>query len=83
MRPGRSPRFGTRALICLLLIVACDRSEASAVAPLADRQILVGVFLGWWMFSDLPGPVASAGPAILILSGVVISIREHRARGRA
>lgn len=70
------------AVIHLLLIFAYDQAEASALAPMAYLQIPVGVFLGWWMFGDLPGWVASAGIAVLISSGVVISVREHRAARR-
>lgn len=68
------------AVIHLLLIVAYDHAEASALAPMAYLQIPVGVFLGWRIFGDLPGVVASVGIAVLILSGIVISVREHRRR---
>ncbi len=69
--------------IHLLLIIAYARSEPSAIAPLAYLQIAVGVVLGWWMFGDLPNAVGAVGLGIVVLSGVVISVREHRARNKA
>lgn len=67
-------------LIHFLLIFTYARIEPSAVAPLAYLQIVVGVALGWWMFGDFPSPVGLAGIAIIIASGIVISLRERRSR---
>lgn len=64
--------------IHLLLILAYSRIEPSRIAPLAYLQIAVGVCLGWWMFGDLPDIAGFAGIAIIIASGIVISIRENR-----
>ena len=68
------------ALIHLMLIVAYDHAEPSSIAPLAYLQLVFGIILGWTMFGDLPGPVAAIGMAIVVISGVVISVREHRSR---
>jgi drug/metabolite transporter (DMT)-like permease len=66
------------ALIHLLLIIAYSRAEPSAMAPLAYLQLVFGVLLGWWMFGDLPNAVGAAGIGLIVLSGVVISLREKR-----
>ena len=68
------------ALIHFLLIFTYARIEPSSVAPLVYLQIAVGVLLGWWMFGDLPGPVGFTGIAIIVVSGIVISVRENRLR---
>ncbi len=66
-------------LIHFLLIFTYARLEPSSVAPLAYLQIAVGVILGWWMFGDLPNTAAAIGMVIVVISGIVISVREHRA----
>lgn len=68
--------------IHFLLIFTYARLEPSSVAPLAYLQIAVGVILGWWMFGDLPNTAAAIGMFIVVLSGIVISVREHRASTR-
>ena len=65
--------------IHLLLIIAYSRAEPSSIAPLAYLQIAVGVLLGWWMFGDLPNLVGAVGMAIVVISGITISVREHLA----
>ncbi len=68
------------ATIHLLLIIAYSRAEPSAIAPLAYLQLVFGVILGWWMFGDLPNAVGAFGIGLIILSGIVISVRENRQR---
>ena len=63
-----------------LLIAAYARIEPGRIAPLAYLQIVVGVVLGWWIFDEMPNAVGAAGIGIVVLSGVVISVRQHRAR---
>ncbi|MEM7059674.1 MAG: DMT family transporter [Pseudomonadota bacterium] len=65
-------------MIHFLLIFTYARLEPSSVAPLAYLQIAVGVVLGWWIFGDLPNTAAAIGMIIVVLSGIVISVREHR-----
>lgn len=66
--------------IHFLLIFTYSRVEPSSVAPLAYLQIAVGVVLGWWIFGDLPNKVAAIGMIVVVVSGITISVREHRAR---
>ena len=66
--------------IHLLLIMAYTQIEPSAIAPLAYLQIAVGVVLGWFVFGDLPNAIGAVGLVMVVLSGVVISVREHRRR---
>ncbi|MEM1300294.1 MAG: DMT family transporter [Pseudomonadota bacterium] len=67
-------------LIHFLLIFTYAQIEPSRVAPLAYLQIAVGVLLGWWIFGDLPDWLGAVGIMMIILSGIVISVRERRAR---
>lgn len=64
------------ALVHFLIIMAYKHAEAAAVVPFAYFQIVMGTILGYALFGDFPTPVTWAGIAVIIASGVYISIRE-------
>lgn len=60
-----------------LLIKAFDYAPASLLAPFTYSEIIMTTFLGLVVFGDFPGPWTWAGVAILIGSGLYISLRER------
>jgi len=58
-------------------IKAYDYAEASFLAPFAYSEIVTAVLFGWVFFNDLPDAWTWTGTAIVIASGIFISIRER------
>lgn len=61
-----------------LLIFTYQRIEPSAVAPLVYLQIVTGVGLGWWMFSEFPDAVGLSGIVLIVVAGLAVSLRDKR-----
>jgi drug/metabolite transporter (DMT)-like permease len=59
-----------------LLIKAFDFAPASLLAPFTYSEIVMTTLLGFVIFGDFPGIWTWAGIAIVIASGIYISIRE-------
>lgn len=65
-----------------LIIKAFDRAPAPVVAPVAYAEIVVATAIGYFAFGDFPAAWTWVGIVVIVASGLVISIREHKARGR-
>lgn len=61
-----------------LLIKAYEQAPASHLAPFGYFEMLSTVTLGYLWFGDLPDALTWAGIAVIILTGVYISIRERK-----
>ena len=64
----------------LLIIIAYEKAAASQLAPFGYAEIVSATLLGWFIFGDFPDAVTWAGIAVVVASGVYISIREGRRR---
>jgi drug/metabolite transporter (DMT)-like permease len=86
------PTPGDAALLALLGVVAMvahlliARSlklvDAATVAPLQYTLLLWAILFGWLFFGDLPEAAVLAGAGLITASGLVIWLRETRARRR-
>ena len=63
-----------------LVILAFERAPASLLAPYGYSEIVTATVLGYVIFGDFPDAVTWVGVAIVVASGVYISIREGRRR---
>jgi drug/metabolite transporter (DMT)-like permease len=63
----------------VLITKAYEHAEASLLAPLAFTEIVTATILGFVFFGDLPDRWTVLGVAILIVSAIYISVREHKA----
>lgn len=52
-------------------------APAATLAPMQYLEIPVATFVGWMIFSDLPGTLASIGIGITMASGFYIILRER------
>ena len=59
-----------------LLILSLNYAEASKLAPLSYSEIIMNVIIGYYFFGDFPNQWIWIGLAIIIASGVYISLRE-------
>lgn len=70
----------------LLMTWSLRYAEASTLAPMQYLEIPFATAVGYLLFADLPGPLASIGIAVTIASGLYIVMREraiHQARATA
>lgn len=75
--------LGVVAMVAHLLIArSLKLADAATVAPLEYTLLLWAIIFGWLFFDDLPEPVTLAGAALITASGLVIWVRESRARRR-
>lgn len=87
------PSGGDLALLALLGVVAMAAhlliarslklADAAAVAPTQYTLLIWAVVFGWVFFADLPEAAVLAGGGLITASGLVIWLRESRARSRA
>jgi drug/metabolite transporter (DMT)-like permease len=63
-----------------LLIVAYGYAPAPVLAPFGYAKIINMTFMGYLIFGDFPDAWSWAGIAVLIASGVYISIREAKTK---
>lgn len=68
--------FGSLGLA--LIGQAFRLAPAAVVAPFDYTALIWATGLGWLIWSDIPGITTIAGAAIIVLSGVVILLREAR-----
>lgn len=67
-----------------LIIRAYERAPAAVLAPFNYAEIVVATMLGYLVFSEFPDALTCLGIAIIVASGVYISLRERAlARQRA
>lgn len=64
-------------------IKAYDYAEASFLAPFTYSEMITAVLFGWLFFGDFPDAWTWTGSAIVIGSGIFISLRERTRAKRA
>ena len=69
------------ALSHFLLIKAFDYAPASLLAPFGYSEIVMATLVGYVLFGDLPDPWTWAGIAVIVASGVYVSLHERRTSG--
>ena len=62
-----------------LAVKAFDHAPASTLAPLTYTEIIGATAVGYLFFNDLPDALTWLGIAVIVGSGVVVSLRERRA----
>lgn len=63
-----------------LIIKSFERAPAPVVAPVGYAEIIVATIVGYVVFSDFPDLWTWIGIVVIVSSGILISIREHRRR---
>ena len=82
-----NPTFNQWSLLALMGIFAClghlflilslKYADASKLAPFGYFEIVTNVILGYYFFADFPHYFTWVGLAIIVSSGIYISIREQ------
>lgn len=69
----------------LAMAAALKYAPASTLAPMQYLEIPAATLIGWLIWRDLPGPLATLGIAVTMASGLYIVMRERAiaARGPA
>ncbi|NDV00133.1 DMT family transporter [Pseudoroseicyclus tamaricis] len=62
----------------LMMTASLRFAPAATLAPMQYLEIPFATLIGWAIFADLPGPMASAGIALTIGAGLYIIGRERR-----
>jgi drug/metabolite transporter (DMT)-like permease len=65
----------------IFLTEAYRHADASVIAPLEYTSMIWATFAGWVMFSEVPSLSVLIGAAVVILSGIVVVLNEHRTFG--
>jgi len=65
-----------------LIIRSFDRAPAPVVAPVGYVEIVMATIVGYVLFRDFPDAWTWVGIAVIVGSGVLISVREHRRQRR-
>ncbi len=79
---GWAATIGTAAIAGhWLLIRAFDYAPASLLAPFGYFEMVSAVLIGFVLFGDFPDPMTWAGIAVIVATGVYISVRERRRSG--
>jgi drug/metabolite transporter (DMT)-like permease len=60
-----------------LIIRAFDYAPPVVLAPFAYLQIVAALLLGWLVFGNFPGPVSLFGMALIVVTGVVMGLRQR------
>lgn len=61
------------AVAHLLIIKAFEKADASTLAPFTYSEVIGAAILGYVVFGDAPGMVASAGLGVIVLSAVAVA----------
>lgn len=61
-----------------LIIKALDSAPAVWLAPVGYAEIIMATAVGYWFFGDVPDLPTWLGMAIIVASGLFISLRERR-----
>jgi drug/metabolite transporter (DMT)-like permease len=73
--------LGIVSMVAHLAIArALKLADAATISPLQYTLLLWAVIFGWLVFGDVPGRSLLIGAAIIVASGLVIWVRETRAR---
>ncbi|QJQ93850.1 MULTISPECIES: DMT family transporter [Halomonadaceae] len=68
--------FGIGAMACITL--AFRQAPAALVAPFDYTGMLWAVVLGWWFWGEVPDLWVYLGTAVIIASGLAITLHERR-----
>ncbi len=63
----------------LLMTWSLRYAPTSTLASMQYLEIPVAVFVGWWIFGDLPNALASLGILLTVAAGLYAVMREHKA----
>lgn len=63
-----------------LLIKAFERAPASLLAPFSYSEIVMATIIGYVVFGDFPDPWTWVGIAVIVASGLYISLRERKVK---
>lgn len=73
--------IGVGAVIGHFLIVkACEYASAAVLAPYGYTEIIGATLIGYLAFGDFPDAWTLTGIAVVIFSGIYISIRERKVK---
>ena len=61
------------------VIRAFQHAEVSIITPFNYAQLVIAVILTYWIYGDLPSAASWLGAAIIVASGIYITLRESRA----
>jgi drug/metabolite transporter (DMT)-like permease len=79
--------LGALGVVAMLAHICVNRAvklaDAAIVAPFQYTLLPWAVVLGYLFFDDLPRPLMLAGAAIIIFSGLIIYVRDTRAKRAA
>lgn len=68
------------ALAHFLIIRAFEHAPAAVLGPVSYVEIVMAVAIGWIAFGDFPDHWTWTGIAVIVASGIYISVREGRMR---
>ncbi len=69
------------AVAHFFLIRAYDHAPASLLAPYSYSEIVMATAIGFAVFGDFPDAWTWCGIAVIVASGIYVSLRARRARG--
>lgn len=79
--------LGTLGVVAMLAHICVNRAvklaDAAIVAPFQYTQLPWAIVLGFLFFGDVPRPLMLVGAAIIIASGLIIYVRDTRAKRAA
>ncbi len=64
----------------ILLTSAYRWADASLVAPFDYASMLMSLAIGWFVFAEAPTATMLAGSAVIVLAGILISLKRGRQR---
>ncbi|MGE0802745.1 MAG: DMT family transporter [Lautropia sp.] len=67
----------TGAISHYLIIRAFEFAPAATLAPFAYLQIIAALLLGLLVFGNFPGPLALVGIGLIVVTGVVMALRQR------
>jgi drug/metabolite transporter (DMT)-like permease len=62
----------------LLLTSSYRYADVSTIAPFEYTSIVLGLFVGYFLFGDVPTGTMLTGTAIVVTAGIFVILREHR-----
>ncbi|WP_246472943.1 DMT family transporter [Pelagibacterium limicola] len=79
--------LGMLGIVAMVAHICVNRAvklaDAAVVAPFQYTLLPWAIILGWLFFGDLPRPLMLVGAAIIVTSGLVIYLRDTRAKRAA
>lgn len=79
--------LGALGVVAMVAHICINRAvklaDAAMVAPFQYTLLLWAIIFGWLFFGDLPRPLMLLGAAVIVLSGLIIYVRDTRAKQRS